>query len=260
MPSQTVANPHDDAASRSAAISVRALHKYYDLGETRVHALRGVNLDIQRGEFVAIMGASGSGKSTFMNILGSLDLPTSGSYRFEGTEVSKLSKAEIARLRNRKIGFVFQGFNLLGRTSAFENVELPMLYAHVSSDERVNRAQEALSLVGLKGRANHFPSQLSGGQQQRVAIARSLVNKPSLILADEPTGNLDSRTSVEVMEIFQRLNELGLTIILVTHEHDIAQYATRQLVFRDGKIVTDEPVVDRLNASEVFKTLPQLED
>jgi putative ABC transport system ATP-binding protein len=260
MPSQTVANPQDDAASSSAVISVRALHKYYDLGETRVHALRGVNLDIQRAEFVAIMGASGSGKSTFMNILGSLDLPTSGSYRFEGTEVSMLSKGEIARLRNRRIGFVFQGFNLLGRTSAFENVELPMLYAHIGPEERVTRAHEALALVGLKGRSDHFPSQLSGGQQQRVAIARSLVNKPSLILADEPTGNLDSRTSVEVMEIFQRLNELGLTIILVTHERDIAQYATRQIVFRDGKIVTDEAVIDRLNASEVFKTLPQLED
>jgi putative ABC transport system ATP-binding protein len=260
MMSQVLEKAPGDVASRSAVISVRALHKYYDLGETRVHALRGVDLDIQRGEFVAIMGASGSGKSTFMNILGSLDLPSRGSYKFEGTEVSALSKAEIARLRNRKIGFVFQGFNLLGRTSAFENVELPMLYAHISSAERMNRAHEALNLVGLKGRADHFPSQLSGGQQQRVAIARSLVNKPSLILADEPTGNLDSRTSVEVMEIFQRLNELGLTIILVTHERDIAQYATRQIVFRDGKIVTDEPVIDRLNASEVFKTLPQLED
>lgn len=260
MPSQTLVKALDHAASRSTVISVRTLHKYYDLGETRVHALRGVNIDIQRGEFVAIMGASGSGKSTFMNILGSLDLPSSGSYKFEGIEVSKLSKTEIARLRNRKIGFVFQGFNLLGRTSAFENVELPMLYAHVGSGERVHRAQEALALVGLRDRAGHYPSQLSGGQQQRVAIARSLVNKPSLILADEPTGNLDSRTSVEVMEIFQRLNEHGLTIILVTHEHDIAQYATRQIVFRDGRIVTDASVIDRLNASEVIKTLPQLEE
>jgi len=260
MPSQTLEKPADNHALRSAVISVRGLHKYYDLGETRVHALRGVNLNIERGEFVAIMGASGSGKSTFMNILGSLDLPSSGSYRFEGIEVAALSKSEIARLRNQRIGFVFQGFNLLGRTSALENVELPMLYAHVSSQVRHSRTQEALSLVGLADRADHFPSQLSGGQQQRVAIARALVNRPSFILADEPTGNLDSRTSVEVMEIFQRLNELGLTIILVTHERDIAQYATRQIVFRDGKIVSDTPVLDRLNASEVLQTLPQLEE
>ena len=246
--------------SESPLISVRNLHKYYDLGETRVHALRGISLDIQRGEFVAIMGASGSGKSTFMNLLGSLDLPSTGSYRFEGTEVARLSKAEIARFRNRRIGFVFQGFNLLGRTSALENVELPMLYAHVRSVDRERRAHEALALVGLRDRAFHFPSQLSGGQQQRVAIARSLVNHPGLILADEPTGNLDSRTSVEVMEIFQRLNGRGLTIVLVTHEPDIAQYASRQIVFRDGKILRDTPVADRLDASEVRKTLPQLEE
>ena len=260
MPSQTLDKALDGPASGSTVISVRTLHKYYDLGETRVHALRGVDVDIHRGEFVAIMGASGSGKSTFMNILGSLDLPSSGSYKFEDIEVASLSKAAIARLRNRRIGFVFQGFNLLGRTSAFENVELPMLYAHVGSGERAQRAQEALALVGLRDRAGHFPSQLSGGQQQRVAIARSLVNHPSLILADEPTGNLDSRTSVEVMEIFQRLNERGLTIILVTHELDIAQYATRQIVFRDGKIVLDSPVIDRMNAKEVIKALPQLEE
>jgi len=260
MPSQTFEKAMDDPALSSTVISVRGLHKYYDLGETRVHALRGVNVDIQRGEFVAIMGASGSGKSTFMNILGSLDLPSSGSYEFEGIEVARLSKGEIARLRNQRIGFVFQGFNLLGRTSALENVELPMLYAHVSSHDRKRRTLEALSLVGLKDRGDHFPSQLSGGQQQRVAIARSLVNRPSLILADEPTGNLDSRTSVEVMEIFQRLNKRDLTIILVTHENDIAQYATRKIVFRDGKIVSDTPVVDRLDASEVIKTLPQLEE
>ncbi len=260
MPSQTLEKTTDHPALRSAVISVRGLHKYYDLGETRVHALRGVSVDIERGEFVAIMGASGSGKSTFMNILGSLDLPSSGSYRFEGIEVATLAKGEIARLRNQRIGFVFQGFNLLGRTSALENVELPMLYAHVSSHDRERRTYEALSLVGLRDRADHHPSQLSGGQQQRVAIARALVNRPSLVLADEPTGNLDSRTSVEVMEIFQRLNERGLTIILVTHEHDIAQYATRQIVFRDGKIVSDAAVVDRLNASDVSKTLPQLEE
>jgi len=260
MPSQTLERATDDRALQAKVISVRGLHKYYELGETRVHALRGVNVDIRRGEFVAIMGASGSGKSTFMNILGSLDLPSSGSYRFEGIEVAKLSKTEIARLRNQRIGFVFQGFNLLGRTSALENVELPMLYAHVSSKDRHRRTLEALSLVGLGDRADHYPSQLSGGQQQRVAIARALVNRPSFILADEPTGNLDSRTSVEVMEIFQRLNKRGLTIILVTHEHDIAQYATRQIVFRDGKIVSDTPVIDFLNASEVLKTLPQPEE
>lgn len=260
MPSQTLENATDDAALGPTVISVRNLHKYYELGETRVHALRGVNVDIARGEFVAIMGASGSGKSTFMNILGSLDHPSSGSYKFEGIEVAKLSKGEIARLRNQKIGFVFQGFNLLGRTSALENVELPMLYAHVSSHDRERRTLEALSLVGLRERADHYPSQLSGGQQQRVAIARALVNRPSFILADEPTGNLDSRTSVEVMEIFQRLNEQGLTIILVTHESDIAQYATRQIMFRDGRIISDTPVIDRLNASKVAKTLPQLEE
>jgi putative ABC transport system ATP-binding protein len=260
MPSQTRERVLDDSAHSAPLISVRNLHKYYELGETRVHALRGVSLDIHRGEFVAVMGASGSGKSTFMNLLGSLDLPSSGSYKFEDTEVAKLSKVEIARLRNRKIGFVFQGFNLLGRTSALENVELPMLYAHVSSRERERRAKEVLSLVGLRDREHHFPSQLSGGQQQRVAIARALVNHPSLILADEPTGNLDSRTSVEVMEIFQRLNGHGLTIILVTHEPDIAQYAARQIVFRDGKILGDTPVGVRMIASEVYKTLPQLEE
>ncbi len=260
MPSQTQEKAMDHPAQSSPVISVRNLHKYYDLGETRVHALRGVSADIHRGEFVAIMGASGSGKSTFMNILGSLDLPSSGSYKFDGIEVARLSKGEIARLRNRRIGFVFQGFNLLGRTSALENVELPMLYAHVSSHDRERRTLEALSLVGLRDRANHYPSQLSGGQQQRVAIARALVNRPSLILADEPTGNLDSRTSVEVMEIFQRLNDQGLTIVLVTHERDIAQYAGRQIMFRDGKILSDTPVTDCLIASEVIKTLPQLEE
>lgn len=260
MPSQIQEKEMGHPAQSAPVISVRDLHKYYDLGETRVHALRGVSLDIHRGEFVAIMGASGSGKSTFMNVLGSLDLPSSGSYKFEGTEVAELSKAEIARMRNRRIGFVFQGFNLLGRTSALENVELPMLYAHARSKDRERRAQEALSLVGLHNRAGHFPSQLSGGQQQRVAIARALVNHPGLILADEPTGNLDSRTSVEVMEIFQRLNDRGLTIILVTHEPDIAQFADRQIVFRDGRIRSDDPVANRLIASEVCKTLPQLED
>src|SRR3989449_2954111 len=205
-------------------IQIDDVHKYYDLGETRVHALRGVSLQIERGEFVAIMGASGSGKSNFMNILGCLDKPTKGRYLLEGIEVSSLSKKELAAIRNRKIGFVFQGFNLLSRTTALENVELPTLHAHISKEEGRKRSEQALQLVGLGDRTMHFPSQLSGGQQQRVAIARGLVNRPSILLADEPTGNLDSRTSVEVMEIFQNLNNQGLTIILVTHEHDIAQF------------------------------------
>src|SRR6266513_3067239 len=217
-------------------IEIDDVHKYYDLGETRVHALRGVSLQIERGEFVAIMGASGSGKSTFMNILGCLDKPTSGRYLLEGIEASSLTKKELAAIRNGKIGFVFQGFNLLSRTTALENVELPTLYAHISKEEGHKRAHEALELVGLGDRTEHFPSQLSGGQQQRVALARALVNRPSILLADEPTGNLDSRTSVEIMEVFQTLNDKGLTIVLVTHEHDISQFAKRVLVFRDGKI------------------------
>ncbi len=244
----------------ATVISVRDLHKYYDLGETRVHALRGVSLDIHAGEFVAIMGASGSGKSTFMNVLGCLDRPSSGTYSFDGTSVAQLSKMEIARFRNRKIGFVFQGFNLLSRTSALENVELPMLYAHVPKEERDQRAREVLRMVGLESRWNHHPAQLSGGQQQRVAIARALVNRPSVILADEPTGNLDSRTAVEVMEILQGLNNQGLTILLVTHEPDIAEYATRQIIFRDGKVRSDHPVANRLVATEVLKSLPQIEE
>src|SRR6476660_1084627 len=217
-------------------IQIDDVHKYYDRGETRVHALRGVNVRIERGEFVAIMGASGSGKSTFMNILGCLDKPTSGRYLLEGIAVSRLSKKELASVRNRKIGFVFQGFNLLSRTTALENVELPTLYAQISKDEGTKRAMDALNLVGLGERTLHFPSQLSGGQQQRVAIARGLVNRPAILLADEPTGNLDSRTSVEILDIFQKLNNEGLTIVLVTHEPDIAQFAKRSLFFRDGKI------------------------
>jgi putative ABC transport system ATP-binding protein len=241
-------------------IHVEDIHKIYSLGETQVHALRGVSLEIQRGEFVAIMGASGSGKSTFMNILGCLDKPTSGRYMLEGIDVASLDKRQLAAIRNRKIGFVFQGFNLLARTTALENTELPTLYARIEKSERHRRALEALKMVGLAERMDHFPSQLSGGQQQRVAIARALVNQPSILLADEPTGNLDSRTSVELMEIFQSLNDRGLTIILVTHEHDIAQFAKRSIVFRDGKIRRDEAIANRAVAREVLKTLPVLED
>jgi putative ABC transport system ATP-binding protein len=236
------------------------VHKYYDLGETRVHALRGVSVTIERGEFVAIMGASGSGKSTFMNIMGCLDKPSSGRYLLEGIEVSQLSKGELAAIRNRKIGFVFQGFNLLSRTTAQENVELPTLYAKITKEEGQKRAREALELVGLGDRMQHFPSQLSGGQQQRVAIARALVNRPSILLADEPTGNLDSRTSVEIMEVFQKLNDGGLTVVLVTHEADVAQFAKRSIQFRDGKIRRDEPIADRPLAAEVLKKMPALED
>lgn len=242
-------------------IRVQEAHKYYELGDTRVHALRGISVEVGHGEFVAVMGASGSGKSTFMNILGCLDAPSSGKYFLEGTDVSSLNKRELAAIRNRKIGFVFQGFNLLARTTALENAELPAIYARLSEEERVTRAKEALAMVGLADRAEHFPSQLSGGQQQRVAIARALVNRPAILLADEPTGNLDSRTSVEVMEIFQKLNqERGLTIVLVTHEPDIAQFAKRALIFRDGKIRKDELILDRQIASEVLRTLPALED
>ncbi len=244
----------------ASVLRVEELHKYYQMGESRVHALRGVNLEITRGEFVAIMGTSGSGKSTFMNILGCLDKPTSGRYLLEGTDVAALDKTQLARIRNRQIGFVFQGFNLLSRTTALENTELPTLYARIDKAERRERALESLRLVGLGERTDHFPSQLSGGQQQRVAIARALVNRPSILLADEPTGNLDSRTSVEVMEIFQKLNEQGLTIILVTHETDIASFARRSIVFRDGSVRRDEMVLNRSVASEVIKTIPQLED
>ena len=232
-------------------IRVEDVHKYYDLGETKVHALRGVSLDIAPGEFVAIMGASGSGKSTFMNLLGCLDKPSSGRYVLEGTDVSQLDKKDLALIRNRKIGFVFQGFNLLSRTTALENVELPTLYARMNKEERLKRSREALEMVGLGNRLDHFPSQLSGGQQQRVAIARALVNRPAILLADEPTGNLDSHTSIEIMDIFQTLNDQGLTIVLVTHESDIAQFAKRTIVFRDGKIRRDEPVLNRPSAREM---------
>jgi len=228
----------------SDLIRVHDLYKVYQMGDVEVPALRGISLDIDRGGFVAVMGPSGSGKSTLMNILGCLDRPTRGTYFLEGQEVGSLSADEWAEIRNRKIGFVFQGFNLLPRTSALENVELPMMYNGLHGRKRRARAREVLSLVGLDGRLDHAPSQLSGGQQQRVAIARALVNSPSLILSDEPTGNLDSQTSAEIMELFQKLNESeGITILLVTHERDIAGYANRQIHFRDGLIVSDEKKV-----------------
>ena len=263
MDSMVVLNEIEVAASLpegGAVIAVEDVHKYYDLGETRVHALRGISVEIRRGEFVAIMGPSGSGKSTFMNVLGCLDRPSSGHYLLEAIDVSQHDKKALALIRNQKIGFVFQGFNLLARTTALENIELPTLYTKIDKTERSKRAADALTMVGLADRAQHFPSQMSGGQQQRVAIARALVNRPSILLADEPTGNLDSRTSVEIMEIFQNLNDKGLTIVLVTHEQDIAQFAKRVLVFRDGKIRKDDPVVGRPRASEVLRVLPTLED
>ena len=259
----TITQPELETTRSSAMgsiIRVIDIHKYYDLGETRVHALRGVSVEIGSGEFVAIMGASGSGKSTFMNILGCLDKPTSGQYSLEGIEVSSLDKKQLAAIRNRKIGFVFQGFNLLSRTTALENVELPTLYASISREEGLKRANDALELVGLGDRKLHYPSQLSGGQQQRVAIARALVNRPSILLADEPTGNLDSRTSVEIMDVLQKLNDQGLTIVLVTHEPDIARFARRTIEFRDGKIRHDEPITDRPVAAEILASMPKVED
>ncbi|HET7872126.1 MAG TPA: ABC transporter ATP-binding protein [Terriglobales bacterium] len=257
---QVEANEILKANPQVPVIDVQDVHKYYDLGETKVHALRGVDLKIEPGEFVAIMGSSGSGKSTFMNMLGCLDKPTSGSYFLEGTNVSWLGKKELAAIRNKKLGFVFQGFNLLSRTTALENVELPTLYARLEKAERLAKAKNVLEMVGLGERMDHFPSQLSGGQQQRVAIARALVNGPSILLADEPTGNLDSRTSVEIMQVFQELNDRGLTVVLVTHELDIAQFAKRIVVFRDGKIRHDDPVRQRPWAAEVLKTLPAMDE
>jgi putative ABC transport system ATP-binding protein len=237
----------------SAVIKLDNIHKTYHTGDVDVRAVCGVTLEVNAGEFVAVMGASGSGKSTLMNIIGCLDRPTSGRYRLEGADVSQLGPDELAAVRNRKLGFVFQGFNLLPRASALENVELPMLYTrdHIGPSERRDRALRALETVGLADRAGHNPNQLSGGQQQRVAIARALVNQPVVLLADEPTGNLDSHTSVELMGVFQQLNAAGMTIVMVTHESDIARYAARNIVMRDGQILSDESVTNRLRAGEV---------
>lgn len=238
-------------------IEIKSLRKDYQVGEVKVHALRGVDLMIHEGEFVAIMGMSGSGKSTMLNILGCLDKPTSGDYMLDGVNVNSMNKDELAKLRNNKLGFVFQSYNLLARTTALENVELPLFYnSRVKSRERKELALRALEAVGLTDRMHHMPNQLSGGQQQRVAIARSLVNDPVLILADEPTGNLDTRTSFEIMELFQDLNDKGRTIVFVTHETDIARFATRNVTFRDGKIQRESIVSERLNAREILKTLP----
>ena len=241
-------------------ISVKNLVKTYIVGEIEVRALRGVNLDVERGEFLAVTGTSGSGKSTFMHIAGCLDRPTSGQYFLDGDDVSRMSKDQLAAVRNKKIGFVFQGFNLLSRTSALDNVELPMLYGGGAPKtlERHKRALDMLTAVGLGNRADHHPNQLSGGQQQRVAIARALVNNPSILLADEPTGNLDTKTSIEVMDIFQRLNrERGITVLLITHEHDIAEYGTRIVTFRDGLVVADKPVAERRMARDEMAALAQ---
>src|SRR5947199_2079915 len=241
----------------NALIRLDRIHKIYQMGDVEVHALRGVSLEIHRGEFVAIMGPSGSGKSTMMNIIGCLDQPTKGHYFLEGVDVSTVDKPGLADIRNKSVGFVFQSFNLVPRTSALENVELPLIYAGVSARERLRRARESLATVGLADRERNMPNQLSGGQQQRVALARALVNNPSIILADEPTGALDTRTSVEVMEIFQRLNrERNLTLIIVTHEPDVAQYADRIIQFRDGRIRRDIRVENRKNASEVLRQMP----
>ena len=248
----------DSNDSTDVVIRIDRVSKTYQTGDILVHALRGLSLTIQRGEFVAIMGPSGSGKSTLMNVIGCLDRPTKGKYFLDGVDVSTMGRAQLADVRNQKVGFVFQSFNLVSRTSALENVELPLLYAGVSSGERKSRAREALAIVGLSDRERNMPNQLSGGQQQRVALARALVNNPSIILADEPTGALDTRTSVEVMEIFQRLNrERRLTVIIVTHEPDIALYGERVIQVRDGRIASDEKVKQRLIAAEVLRKLPE---
>src|SRR5579884_1212850 len=241
----------------NAIIELDHVHKVYHTGEVDVHAVRDVSMTIQRGEFVAIMGASGSGKSTMMNTLGCLDRPTQGRYLLDGIDVSQLDRDQLATIRNEKIGFVFQGFNLLSRTSALENVELPMMYVRKSVGRRDQRerAMHALEMVGLADRAGHHPNQLSGGQQQRVAIARALVNQPAMLLADEPTGNLDTQTSIEIMGVFQKLNDQGITIIMVTHELDIASYTKRNVIMRDGRIVGDQLVENRLIATDELRKL-----
>jgi putative ABC transport system ATP-binding protein len=242
-------------------VMLRDVHKTYRTGDVEVHALRGIDLSIEPGEFVAIVGASGSGKSTTMNILGCLDRPTRGQYLLEGRDVGGLGKDALADLRNRRIGFVFQTFNLLPRTSAIENVELPLVYAGVAAAERHRRAEESLARVGLSGRAAFLPNQMSGGQQQRVAIARALVNRPALVLADEPTGNLDTRNSLDVLGLFQELNlSVGVTVILVTHENDIARCARRIVTFRDGHIRSDVEVADRIDARAALEAMPVEED
>ena len=248
-------------SSETPIIALDNIKKVYQTGEVEVHAIRNVSLRVNRGEFVAIMGASGSGKSTMMNTLGCLDRPTEGRYHLDGIDVSELKRDDLAEIRNKKIGFVFQGFNLLARTSALENVELPMFYCRpaISAKDQRDRAMSALELVGLKDRADHHPSQLSGGQQQRVAIARALAIRPALLLADEPTGNLDTRTSIEVMGVFQELNNKGITIVMVTHELDIASYTRRIVVMRDGRIVKDSPVEKRLFAAEELRKLQEEE-
>jgi putative ABC transport system ATP-binding protein len=245
------------AVQTNHVIKLDEIHKTYHTGEVDVHAVQGVSLKILPGEFVAIMGSSGSGKSTLMNLIGCLDRPTRGHYGLDGIDVSTLDRDALADVRNEKIGFVFQGFNLLSRTSALENVEMPMQYnrERIATHEQFERATRSLELVGLGQRADHHPNQLSGGQQQRVAIARALVNRPSLLLADEPTGNLDSQTSIEIMGVFQKLNEQRITIIMVTHELDIARYTKRMVVLRDGKIVTDEAVQNRLIAETELRNL-----
>jgi putative ABC transport system ATP-binding protein len=246
----------------SAIIQLENIHKIYHTGEVDVHAVRDVSLQIQRGEFVALMGASGSGKSTMMNTLGCLDRPTKGRYLLDGVDVSGLDRDELATVRNEKIGFVFQGFNLLSRTSALENVELPMMYArkHGHAREARERALKALATVGLAERSGHHPNQLSGGQQQRVAIARALVNRPAMILADEPTGNLDTQTSIEIMGVFQKLNDEGITIVMVTHELDIASYTKRNVIMRDGRVISDIVVSPRLIATEELRKLREAQE
>ncbi|MGA2194783.1 MAG: ABC transporter ATP-binding protein [Bryobacteraceae bacterium] len=241
----------------AAVIEIKDLVKDYMLGQVPVHVLKGISFEIERGDFVSIMGPSGSGKSTLMNILGCLDKPTSGSYTLDGISVAKLNRDQLAEIRNKKIGFVFQQFNLLARTSAAENVELPLMYTDASARQRRERAMTALFAVGLAGRQDHQPSQLSGGQQQRVAIARSLVNEPKIILADEPTGALDSRTSIEIMAIFQRLNrQEGITMIVVTHDPDIASYSNRNIHFKDGRLQADERIAQPREALKDLEQLP----